>query len=82
MDQLLLKLVSEAPSLVALFLIVRMFLVREKDRDLFMDRLHSEHLAARAESRTAINDNTESNYAVCKAISTLTETVRQITSGR
>lgn len=77
MEKLLETAGTQAPYIVVLFLMVQMFLRRDKERDGFIAQLHQEHLLARAESRAAINDNTASNRELSSAMTILNEAVRE-----
>lgn len=76
MDELIKTALAQSPGLVVLFLLVQMFLRRDRERDTFIAALHSEHMAARGESRQAIKENTESNLAVAKSMINLSDAVR------
>lgn len=71
MDDLLKTAVTQAPGLAVLCYLVVTFLKRDRDRDQFIRELHNEHLAARGESRDAINENTQSNREVTAAVHSL-----------
>ena len=85
-EKLLEQVVSQAPGLVIMYLLVSSFLKAQKERDELFSKaqaerddviknLHTEHLAARGESREAIRENTESNKEVVSALITLRETI-------
>ena len=76
MDKLLDTAATQAPGIVILFLMVNLFLRRDKERDSFIQSLHQEHLLARAESREAIRENTASNRDLSAAMGVLNEAVR------
>jgi hypothetical protein len=80
MEEIVKTALGQCPSLCVLYLLVTMFLRRDKERDTFIGQLHGEHLAARGESREAIKENTESNRAVTHAIESLSMAVRSNTS--
>lgn len=67
---------QQAPNLVVLCFLVYVFLKHLKDRDLFIRGLQEEHLAARAESKECIRDNTKSNRELIDALNHLRESCR------
>ena len=76
MEELLKTAASQVPGLVVLCYLVQTFLKRDKERDSFISQLHGEHLAARGESRAAIQENTQSNQEVTAAVHRLLDQVR------
>lgn len=91
MEELIKKALSEAiqqvPGLVVLTVVVWMFIKvifrfikHIEDRGKVMEELHREHIDARALSRQAINDNTETMRATTNAVASLTAVVEQLRS--
>lgn len=58
MDDLAKEAVKQVPSLAVLCFIVWAFLKSMSRRDSAIERLHAEHIAARADCREALRDNT------------------------
>lgn len=76
MDEIIKGAITQAPGLVVLCYLVGLFLKAQKERDAFIQIMHSEHLAARGESREAIQENTESNREVSEAVHSLHTAIR------
>lgn len=89
MEKLLDQLSQNSPNLVVMVILVFAFFKRDKERDLvfiqrererdaFLQQLHQEHLAARGESRAAINKNSDCTDELTKAVITLPEQLRRV----
>ena len=77
MEELLAKLATQAPSLGVLVFIVWFFLKHMTARDELIRDINRESLAARAESREAIRDNTEVMQNNTEALNELRITVER-----
>lgn len=71
MDELLKQAFGQAPSLVVLVIVVKLFLISQKEGTMFIRQLHDEHIQARAEMKTAIKDNTDAMRELAEAVTSI-----------
>jgi hypothetical protein len=68
-DELLKTAVGQAPSLVVLVIVVKFFLLSQKEMMQFIRQLHDEHIQARQQMEAAIHENTSAMRDVASALS-------------
>lgn len=83
MDALFEKLLTTGGPLGVLVAVVYLFLryltVRDRDQRMWMERMHSEHLLARTETRLSLEKNTTSMDRNTTAIGDLAKSVADLT---
>ena len=70
MEQILQKLLAEAPNMGVLLIVIYLFLKAQEKRDSFIKQLHDEHIEARKESKDAIKENTVATIELTRTFKT------------
>lgn len=82
MDEMLKTAVSQVPNLCVLAIIIRWVLNHLKERDLFMQNLHSEHVDARKQSREVLHENAEAIKNVAVALQEVRDVIKSCPKNR
>lgn len=68
MEAILTKMLSEAPSMGVLIILVWLFLRSMERRDAFIKQLHDEHIDARRNQQESIKENTLATQRLTEAL--------------